>query len=85
MPEWLGIPAAVIAWGFAVYVFLVAPKTLASRLLIAMLVIDGVAVVSSYDNPNYVDPLTGFGMLGWHRIHQASDWAVITEIGRAHV
>ncbi len=78
MPEWLGIPAAVIAWGFAVYVFLVAPKTLASRLLIAMLVIDGVAVVSSYDNPIYVDRLTEFGLLRWWQIHQASDWAVIT-------
>ncbi len=45
MPEWLGIPAAIIVWCFARYVFLVAPKTLASRLLIAMLVIDGVVII----------------------------------------
>ncbi len=78
MPDWLGIPAAFIAWGFALYVFLVAPKTLAARLLIALLVIDGIAVISSYGNSYVIDPHIGLGETRWWQIHQASDWLVIT-------
>jgi hypothetical protein len=39
--EWLGIPAAFIAWGFALYVFVVAPPTRGARFLVAMLFVDG--------------------------------------------
>ncbi len=78
MPDWLGIPAAFIAWGFALYVFQVAPKTLAARLLIALLVIDGIAVISSYGNSYVIDPHIGLGETRWWQIHQASDWLVIT-------
>ncbi len=41
MPDWFGLPATGVAWGFALYVFLIAPRTLAARLLVAMLVVDG--------------------------------------------
>ncbi len=79
MPDWLGIPAALIAWSFALYVFIVAPKTTAARLLVALLVVDGIAVVSSYGNSIFFDPYIGsFGQLRWWQIHQASDWLVIT-------
>ena len=74
MIGWLGIPAGAIAWGFALYVLLVAPSTLASRLLVSMLVIDGIAVVSSYSNSYYLTVL-GLSELNWWQVHQASDWA----------
>ncbi|MDJ0812747.1 MAG: hypothetical protein QNJ23_03405 [Woeseiaceae bacterium] len=78
--DWLGVPAALIAWGFALYVFIVAPSTRGSRYLVAMLVIDGIALMSSYTNWRFVDGLlTDFGlvMLPWGEIHQASDWALV--------
>ena len=75
--DWLGVPAAFVAWGFALYVYLVAPGTLAARLLVAMLVIDGVAVISSHNNWSYVDALLGLGIDVWWRVHLASDWAVM--------
>ncbi len=79
--EWLGIPAAFLAWGFALYVFVVAPPTRGARFLVAMLVIDGLAVVSSYDNGYYVNDflvqVLGVAPLPLNRIHQASDWALI--------
>ena len=77
MPDWLGIPAALIAWGFALYVYFVAPATVSSRLLIAMLVVDGIAVASSYNNSAYFNQILQLDVLNWYRIHQASDWAVI--------
>ena len=54
--EWLGIPAAFVAWGFALYVYVVAPPTRGARFLIAMLVADGLAVITTYDNNLYVNP-----------------------------
>jgi hypothetical protein len=79
--EWLGIPAAFVAWGFALYVFVMAPPTRGARFLVAMLVIDGLAVISSYDNPIYLDAFfidsLGLMPLPWWRIHQASDWALV--------
>ena len=76
--EWLGIPAAFVAWGFALYVFVVAPPTRGARFLVAMLIIDGLAVISSYMNGFYVDRFFN-GAIGdsGHNIHQASDWALI--------
>lgn len=78
MPEWLGIPAAFIAWSFALYVYLVAPRTLAARLLIALLIVDGIAVISSYGNSYVIDAYIGWGETRWWQIHQASDFLVIT-------
>lgn len=78
--DWLGIPAAFVAWGFAFYVFIVAPPTRGARYLVAMLVVDGLAVISSYSNGIYLNHfLVGAGLpaLHWGRIHQASDWALI--------
>ncbi len=79
--EWLGIPAAFIAWGFALYVFVVAPPTRGARFLVAMLVVGGLAVISSYQNGPYVNGFLAqvFSMapLPFDTIHQASDWAVI--------
>ncbi|MDX1481301.1 MAG: hypothetical protein R3315_06485 [Woeseiaceae bacterium] len=79
--EWLGIPAAFVAWGFALYVFVVSPPTRGARFLVAMLVIDGLAVISSYDNPPYIDRFLdenfGVGGIPWWSIHQASDWAMV--------
>jgi hypothetical protein len=78
--DWLGIPAALIAWGFALYVFAVAPPTRGARFLVAILVIDGIALISSYTNWAYVDHvLANLGILElpWGKIHQASDWALI--------
>ncbi len=77
--EWLGVPAAIVAWSFALYVLVVAPPTRGARYLIAMLVIDGIAVISSYSNWSYVDQFLGSMSLGslWGSIHQSSDWALI--------
>jgi hypothetical protein len=81
MSDWLGIPAAFVAWGFAFYVFVVAPPTRGARFLIAMLVIDGLAVISSFSNPDSVNRIldNAFGLTipYWWQIHQASDWAMI--------
>jgi hypothetical protein len=78
--EWLGIPAAFVAWGFALYVFIVAPPTRGARFLVAMLFIDGLAVITSYDNLWFVNPfLTGtLGLPGIPPVlHQVSDWALV--------
>ena len=79
--EWLGIPAAFVAWSFALYVFIVAPPSRGARFLVAMLVIDGIAVISSYSNWAYADRFLtdalGLPTLPWGHIHQASDWALI--------
>ena len=79
--EWLGIPAGFIAWGFAFYVYIVAPSTRGARYLIGMLVVDGLAVISSGSNSEYINPFLtqtlGLPALDWGEIHQASDWAVV--------
>ncbi len=77
--DWLGIPAAFLAWGFALYVFLVAPRTRGARFLVAMLVADGFAVITGYNNLEYVDRfLASLGLPGipgfWH---QVSDWVIV--------
>ena len=77
MVEWLGVPAAFVAWAFALYVFVVAPPTRGSRFLIAMLIIDGFAVISSYGNPGFLIREFGLSFLPWGDIHQASDWALV--------
>ncbi len=77
MVDWLGIPAGILAWSFAFYVFIVARGTTASRFLIGMLIVDGIAVISSFDNGPFVDEWLGVEGLNWWRIHQASDWAVV--------
>ncbi len=77
MLEWLGVPAAFVAWSFALYVLAVAPATRGSRFLVAMLIIDGAAVISSFDNPYHLDRWLGTGIDLWARIHQASDWALV--------
>jgi hypothetical protein len=77
--EWLGIPAALIAWGFALYVFVVAPPSRGARWLTAMLIIDGLAVITSYDNLLYTNPfLESLGLPGIPPVlHQVSDWALV--------
>jgi hypothetical protein len=78
--EWLGIPAALIAWGFALYVFVVAPPTRGARFLVAMLIIDGLAVITSYGNLAYLNPflVDTLGLPAVPEIlHQVSDWALI--------
>ena len=71
--------AAFVAWGFALYVFVVAPPTRGARFLIAMLLVDGLAVITSYNNLLYVNPLlASLGLpLVPGELHQVSDWAVI--------
>ena len=78
--EWLGIPAAFIAWGFALYVLVVAPPTRGAHFLVAMLIIDGLAVITSYGNLAYVNPflVETLGLVAIPpRLHQVSDWALI--------
>lgn len=79
MADWLGIPAAFIAWGFALYVFIVAPPSRGARFLVAMLVVDGFAVITSYYNDLYVNPfLASLGLPTMPPVlHQISDWALI--------
>ena len=79
MGEWLGIPAAFIAWGFALYVYLVAPPSRGARWLVAMLVVDGAAVFTSGSNYLYFNPvLESFGLPPMQPVwHQASDWALL--------
>jgi hypothetical protein len=77
MAEWLGIPAALVAWSFALYVYIVAPPTRGARFLVAMLITDGLAVVSSYGNPPFINAWLGVPVITVHQIHQASDWILI--------
>jgi len=77
--DWLGIPAAIVAWGFALYVFFVAPPTRGARFLMAMLIVDGLAVITSYNNLLYLNPLlesAGLPVVP-AGLHQVSDWALI--------
>lgn len=78
--QWLGIPAAFIAWGFALYVFVVAPPSRGARFLVTMLFIDGLAVITSYNNLAYVNPflVETLGLVAVSpKLHQVSDWALI--------
>ncbi len=77
--EWMGIPAALIAWGFALYVLVVAPPTRGARLLAVMLLVDGFAVITSHNNLLYVNPaLEAAGMPTVPQVmHQVSDWVLI--------
>jgi hypothetical protein len=77
--EWLGIPAAFVAWSFALYVYLVAPRTRGALFLVAMLVVDGLAVITSYDNLAYANPfLESLGLPAIPGVlHQVSDWALV--------
>lgn len=77
--DWLGIPAAFLAWGFALYVFVVAPRTRGARFLVAMLVADGFAVITSYFNLEHVNPfLASLGLPDIPGVwHQVSDWIIV--------
>ena len=77
--DWLGIPAAVVAWGFALYVLILAPPTRGARFLVAMLFVDGLAVITSYYNLEYLNPmLEAVGLPAMPGVmHQVSDWALI--------
>lgn len=79
MADWLGIPAAFIAWGFAFYVLIVAPPSRGARFLVAMLLVDGFAVLTSYNNLLYVNPfLEAVGLPDIPVVlHQVSDWVLI--------
>ena len=77
MAEWLGIPATLVAWSFALYVFIVAPPARGARFLVAMLITDGLAVVSSYGNPPFINAWLGVPEMLLREIHQASDWLLI--------
>lgn len=69
----------MIAWGFALYVPVVAPSTRGARWLVAMLLVDGLAVITSYYNSRYTDPfLESLGLPTLPpSLHQASDWALV--------
>ncbi|MDJ0941089.1 MAG: hypothetical protein QNJ00_15120 [Woeseiaceae bacterium] len=77
--DWLGIPAAIVAWGFALYVLILAPPTRGARFLVAMLFVDGLAVITSYYNLDYLNPmLEAVGLPPMPGVmHQVSDWALI--------
>ncbi|WP_439106128.1 hypothetical protein [Congregibacter sp.] len=77
MIEWLGSLAALVAWGFALYVYWVSPRTKSSSLLVLMLFVDGLAVISSGTSWPFVDRLINLGKPFWWRVHVASDWALI--------
>ena len=79
MVDWLGIPAAFIAWGFALYVYAVAPPSRSARFLIAMLMVDGLAVITGYYNSLYYNPfLVSLGLPEVPTVlHQMSDWALV--------
>lgn len=79
MTDWLGIPAGFLAWGFALYVFIVAPATRGAHFLIAMLFVDGLAVITSGNNYLYVNPiLEAIGLPPiTGLLHQVSDWALV--------
>lgn len=77
--DWLGIPAAIVAWGFALYVLVVAPPTRGARFLVAMLLVDGLAVITSYNNLLHLNPLLeSVGLPPVPGVlHQVSDWALV--------
>lgn len=79
MLDWLGIPAGLMAWAFALYVFIVAPRTRGAWFLIAMLFVDGLAVITSHNSHLYVNPfLASLGLPVMQPVlHQVSDWALV--------
>ncbi len=59
--------------------YAVAPPTRGARFLIAMLFVDGLAVITSYENNLYVNPfLESLGLPVMQPVlHQVSDWALV--------
>ncbi len=56
---WLGVPVVFVAWSFALCVYVVAPGSRGSRFFVAMLITAGLAVFSSYGNPEFIDEWLG--------------------------
>ena len=77
----IGLAGAILAWGFALYVAVVAQRSTSSWFLIALLIVDGFAVATSGSTPVlYVrwlqtEPSAILAVTG--PIHQASDWALV--------
>ena len=82
MGDWLGLPAAFIAWALALYIYLVAARNRTTWLLIGLLIADGFAVSTSYYNSLYYNPiLVSLGLPAIENVrvwHQASDWALMS-------
>jgi hypothetical protein len=77
----VGIIGAILAWGFALYVAVVAQRSSSSWFLIALLIVDGFAVVTSGGMPVLyarwlpIEPSVTLAITG--AVHQASDWALV--------
>ena len=75
--DWLGVPGALVAWGCAIYILVVSRNSLISRVLVALLIVDGIAIVTSGRTGPLVEEWLGADWLSTSRLHQASDWALV--------
>jgi hypothetical protein len=74
---WVALAGLILSWGLAIYVFFVAPATTTSRLLIAMLFVDGLVMVSGFSNWTALDGFLGLGSRFWGDVHGIADWALV--------
>jgi len=74
----IGYLGAVLAWGFAAYLFVVAPGSRSSRILIALLLVDGVAIATGGAMGALLQQRFGVDRALLGALHQASDWALVT-------
>jgi uncharacterized membrane protein YebE (DUF533 family) len=73
----VGYLGAVLAFGFAVYLAMVAPGSRASRMLIALLIVDGIAIATGTAAGVLLRQTFGIPGELIGAIHQASDWALV--------
>lgn len=72
----MALPAALLAWGFALFVFRVAPRNLVTGQLVALLVLDGINVFTSgLLPPPVLDWYLSTGLSSSH-LHYVTDFGV---------
>ena len=77
--DWLGFASIFVAWSFALYIYLVAPKTRGAKYLIAILIVDGIALMTAGNIYPYFSAI--FQSIGLPDLpnasHQVSDWILV--------
>lgn len=77
--DWFAFASIFVAWSFALYIYLVAPRTLGAKYLITILIVDGVALMTAGNIYPYFSHI--FHSLGLPDLprgsHQVSDWILV--------
>jgi len=74
---WLGLFGAALAWGLALYIGLVGQHTRQVLFLMALLVVDGFAIVTGGVTGGWLRQDVGLAPTFIGAVHQASDWLLV--------